>query len=215
MSQIENVILPQHPSPVAPQPWVDIDTLSGLLAAASASVDSDKAAAKACIQRAAELLGDCRSRDQRLFQSRPSPRGGFAAWRKTRVTAYVEANLGSQITVTDLARIVQLSTGYFFRAFRESFGESPLAYVARQRIRRSQQLMLSSRATLAQIAIDCGMFDQPHFTRVFRKLVGLNPSAWRREFSERTVSLPAPSRTPARVTAGIAPLLHQSEHVQL
>ena len=88
---------------------------------------------------------------------------------------------------------MRLSTGHFFRAFRKSFGEAPLAYVARRRIQRSQELMLGSRATLAQIALDCGMFDQPHFTRVFRRIVGLNPSVWRHEFSRQTVRAFPPS----------------------
>jgi AraC-like DNA-binding protein len=42
--------------------------------------------------------------------------------------------------------------------------------------------MLSSGAPLSQIALDCGLCDQAHFTRVFRRIVGMNPSIWRREF---------------------------------
>ena len=193
MGQIDNATLALRPFAGAVTPWIDVEALSNLLAAAAATVDSDKTKAKACIQRAEELLGTWRGRGQRLLQDRPVTRGGLAPWRKIRVSSYVEANLGSQIRVTDLARIVELSTGHFFRAFHESFGEPPLAFVARQRIRRSQQLMLSSRATLAQIAVDCGMFDQAHFTRVFRKIVGLNPSLWRREFGGRTQSLLPPN----------------------
>jgi AraC-like DNA-binding protein len=71
--------------------------------------------------------------------------------------------------------------GHFFRAFRESFGEPPFAHIARQRIQRAQSLMLSSRASLSQIAFDCGMCDQAHFTRVFRRVVGINPGVWRRQ----------------------------------
>ena len=210
MGQIDNATLPLRSFAGTVSPWIDVETLSNLLAAAAASVDSDKTKAKACIQRAEELLGSCRSRAQRLFEDRPVTRGGLAPWRKTRVSSYVEANLGSPITVTDLAHIAQLSTGHFFRAFRESFGEPPLAFVARQRIRRSQQLMLTSRATLAQIAVDCGMFDQAHFSRVFRKIVGLNPSVWRREFGARTQSLLAPNRATTSPTTAIAPLSLQS-----
>lgn len=188
MRPLSNTTVAPRPLAVEGLPWLDIDALLNLLAAVAASVDSDKATARACLRRAEELLGSCRNPGQRLSQHRYAARGGLAPWRKIRVTAYIETNLGSRITVTDLARIVGLSTGHFFRTFRASFGEPPLAYVARERIRRSQQLILSSGASLAQIAIDCGMSDQPHFTRVFRKIVGVNPSAWRREFAAKAVS---------------------------
>ena len=108
---------------------------------------------------------------------------GLAAWQVKRVAAFVEANIGENFRLGDLARIAQLSTGHFSRAFKESFGETPLGYVTRQRMRHAQAIMLSSRDPLAQIALDCGMCDQAHFTRVFRRIVGVNPAAWRRQFS--------------------------------
>ncbi|HWX37185.1 MAG TPA: helix-turn-helix transcriptional regulator, partial [Steroidobacteraceae bacterium] len=90
--------------------------------------------------------------------------------------------------VGDLARIARLSLGHFFRAYRESFGEPPLAHIARLRIQRAQSLMVRSEASLSQIALDCGMHDQSHFTRVFRRIVGTNPGIWRRQFSAADVN---------------------------
>jgi AraC family transcriptional regulator len=185
MTNKENAQAAPSSQAVGVASWVDIDTLIKLLRAASESVDSDTTAAKVCIKRAQELLDSFCSRAPRPVRERPATRGGLAPWLKIRVTAYIEANLGSRISASDLAGTLRLSTGHFFRAFRESFGEAPIAYITRQRIRRSQALMLNSRATLAQIAVDCGMFDQPHFTRVFRRIVGVNPSVWRREFAAK------------------------------
>jgi AraC-like DNA-binding protein len=93
----------------------------------------------------------------------------------------VEANIASNLRTADLAGLVGLSTSHFFRAFKESFGETPLAYITKQRMLRAQLIMRSSREPLSQIAIDCGMFDQAHLTRVFRKTVGVSPGAWRRQ----------------------------------
>ena len=42
-------------------------------------------------------------------------------------------------------------------------------------MRRCQELMLSSRASLSTIALGSGMCDQSHLTRVFRRIVGVNP----------------------------------------
>ena len=111
-----------------------------------------------------------------------SDRGGLAPWQAKRVAGYIETNINSNLRVAELARSVQLSAAHFCRKFRQSFGETPHAYITRQRMHRAQLIMLSSRQPLSQIALDCGMFDQAHFTRVFRRLVGINPSLWRRQF---------------------------------
>jgi AraC family transcriptional regulator len=105
--------------------------------------------------------------------------GGLAGWRVKRVAAFVESNMDSNIRIGDLARMVLLSTSHFCRAFKQTFGETPLRYIMRQRMRRAQAIMLCSRDSLAKIAIDCGMCDQAHFSRVFRRIVGVNPGAWR------------------------------------
>jgi len=109
-------------------------------------------------------------------------RGGLAPWQAKRVAAHIESNISRNLRVTDLAGLVQLSLGHFFRAFRVSFGQSPFAYVKARRIRHAQILMLNTRVPLSQVALDCGMYDQAHFTRVFRKVVGICPSVWRRQF---------------------------------
>jgi AraC family transcriptional regulator len=162
---------------IAGPPFVSA-ALSKLISVAAATLDSDRATARACIERAAELLGV-------TDEVRPVPvtlnRGGLAPWQQKQVAEYVAANIGSTIRVRDLASVARLSVGHFFRAFRESFGEPPFAHIARQRIQRAQSLMLSSRASLSQIAFDCGMSDQAHFTRVFRRIVGINPGVWRRQ----------------------------------
>jgi len=159
------------------------EALSKLISLAAATLDSDRATARACIERAAELL---RVTDEaRAAPAAAAIRGGLAPWQQRNVDAYVAAHIGSPIRVGDLARVARLSVGHFFRAFRESFGEPPFAHITRQRIRRAQSLMLSSRAALSQIAVDCGMCDQAHFTRVFRRIVGINPGVWRRQSSVR------------------------------
>jgi transcriptional regulator GlxA family with amidase domain len=159
--------------------------LEKLLTAAWAALDSDRDIAKACIQRAAELVGAFRSESKQPGPGSRVVRGGLACWQQKRLLTYVEVNIGSDIRISDLARLVALSTGHFFRAFRESFGEPPLSYVTKQRIRHAQELMLSSSTPLCQIALECGMCDQPHFTRVFRRIVGVNPAQWRRQTAVR------------------------------
>jgi AraC family transcriptional regulator len=107
-------------------------------------------------------------------------RGGLAPWQKRRVQDYIEGHLEVPIPVEDLAKRVSLSTSYFCRAFKESFGETPHAYIIRMRVERAQELMLTTPEPLCQIALACGLSDQAHFSRRFRQAIGTTPSAWRR-----------------------------------
>jgi AraC family transcriptional regulator len=157
------------------------DALASLLATATVAVDTDRRTAKTCIQRAAALLGIDLSLGGDGAAKRSRLQGGLARWQANLVTSYIEDKLDSSIRVTALAGVVQLSTSHFFRAFRKTFGETPVSYIRQQRIRRAQELMLTSRLPLSQVALECGMCDQPHLCRVFRRIVGVNPNAWRRQ----------------------------------
>jgi AraC family transcriptional regulator len=162
---------------------LDVVRLSKLIEAASVSLDGDRETAKSYMLRAAELLRDLRQARGAALTAFSCARRGLATWQRKRVVAYVEANIGTNIRASDLARIVRLSKGHFFRAFRESFGEPPMAYVVKQRVVLGQELMRKSRAPLSQIALACGMCDQPHFTRLFHRIVGVSPGLWRRQFA--------------------------------
>jgi len=151
-------------------------TLAKLIAAASAALDCDRDQAKAYMARAAALL-------EQEAHPRPAPRGGLAPWQARRIREYVASHLGTRIRTTDLAGVAQLSASHFTRAFKETFGETPIGYVSRQRMLYAQDLMLKSGERLSQIALTCGLCDQSHFTRVFRRKVGMSPRAWRRQFA--------------------------------
>jgi AraC family transcriptional regulator len=177
--------------PVASNHSFDVEGLIKLVEAACASLDSDCQRAKGCMQRAAEMLQSFREERRTAATAFSSVRGGLTAWQKQRVVAYVEANIGSRIRAADLARVVRLSKGHFFRAFRKSFGEPPMTYVVKRRVVHSQELICKSRAPLSEIALACGMCDQPHFTRIFHRVVGVSPGQWRREFAGGPAILPA------------------------
>ena len=172
------------------------ETPAGLLATATAVLDTDLDAAKTYIGRAAELLGLDLAKAAFLAPASSRPRGGLAPWQAKRLRAYIADNLASNIRADDLAAIVQLSTSHFFRAFRETFGQAPLAYIMHQRVLHAQEMMLNSRRPISNIALDCGMCDQPHFTRVFRRIVGLNPGAWRRQFAPASPAGTTPNNPP-------------------
>jgi AraC-like DNA-binding protein len=105
---------------------------------------------------------------------------GLAPWQIRRVLTYVDASLDTPIRNKDLAAVARLSEFHFNVAFRKSVGHSPHEYIIRRRMERAQGLMLSTDKALSEIAAECGLADQPHFTRLFRRFVGESPAAWRR-----------------------------------
>jgi len=107
-------------------------------------------------------------------------RKGLAPWRLHRVLTHIEANLDTQIRNKDLAAVAGLSLYHFNVAFRNSVGAPPHGYIMRRRVERAQGLMLTTEKPLSEIAIECGLADQPHLTRLFRRMVGVSPAAWRR-----------------------------------
>jgi AraC-like DNA-binding protein len=110
----------------------------------------------------------------------PRRKGELTAWQGTLVRSYIDSHLSSSISTTTLATLVQLSSGHFSRSFRYTFGETPREYIMRRRVLFSQRLMMDSRSTLAQVALEAGLHDQSHFCRTFRRIVGATPGAWRR-----------------------------------
>jgi AraC family transcriptional regulator len=161
-------------------------TLASLLATATVALNIDRRVTQNCIRRAAALLGIELSSGGDATTARPHLRGGLASWQAKRLRSYIEDNLDSTIRANDLAGVVRLSTSYFFRAFRKTFGETPVDYIMRRRMLRAQELMRKSRVSLSQVALECGMCDQAHFSRTFRRIVGTNPTVWRRQFLLRS-----------------------------
>jgi AraC family transcriptional regulator len=110
----------------------------------------------------------------------PFAPSGLTAWQRRRLSAHIDANLGTGLRMKDLATFLCLSYSHFCRQFRISFGIPPHLYVTRRRIELAQTLMLTTPASLSEIALACGMSDQSHLTRVFRRIIGATPHAWRR-----------------------------------
>jgi AraC family transcriptional regulator len=110
-------------------------------------------------------------------------KGGLASWQERKVRDHIDGNLDSSILVEDLADLVSLSAAHFCRAFKKSFCATPHAYIVQRRVMRAQELMRSTRSPLSQIALDCGFADQTHLSKLFRRLTGRTPNAWRRAYT--------------------------------
>jgi AraC family transcriptional regulator len=110
----------------------------------------------------------------------PTDRYGLSPWQERRVKEVMSASLDKDISVAQLASEVGLSTSHFARAFRKATGRPPHRWFLEQRIETAQGLLLNSQMSLGEIAEACGFSDQSHLTRVFARMVGISPGAWRR-----------------------------------
>jgi AraC family transcriptional regulator len=115
-----------------------------------------------------------------MMVPRSSARGGLAPWQERRVKEILAANLDGDISLTMLADDCHLSTGHFARAFRDSMGATPHQWLLHRRVEAAMALLRNSPLALSEVAVAAGFANQAHFTRVFSRVAGVTPGAWRR-----------------------------------
>ncbi len=147
--------------------------------------ETNRAMAWRCLSDASSLLAtESHERSTRLpLASVTLKRGGLSVWQAKRVLEYIEANLGSKVGITEISALVALSKSHFCRAFKQTLGMSPMAYVSSQRIERAKILITTTSERLSDIALACGFADQSHLNRTFTRMVGMSPGLWRRNTS--------------------------------
>lgn len=155
-----------------------------ILAEVEEALDRNAVAARRGLEQLQQLLRGlpgCSGEDHRIFEPEAEPaRGGLAPWQMKQVAEFVRVNLDDRIHVEDLARRARLSPSHFCRAFKVTTAETPHAYVMRRRLEKAQALMLETNESLCQIADACGLADQAHLTRLFRRHLNVTPFQWRR-----------------------------------
>lgn len=107
--------------------------------------------------------------------------GGLSSVNKRRVVDFIEANLSSSFTLSDLAILTDLSEFHFSRMFKVSFDYTPHQYVLGRRIELAKQLLINPQIPLVDLAFACGFSSQQHFSQQFKKRVGMTPLVFRRE----------------------------------
>jgi len=105
--------------------------------------------------------------------------GALAAWRARKVVQFIDSNLQQPIRVEDLARLAALSACQFSRSFHVRFGVTVCRYLALRRMELAKSQLLNTDRPLVEIALLCGMSDQSHFAKTFRRVVGTTPRQWR------------------------------------
>ena len=92
------------------------------------------------------------------------------------VCDYIEGHLDEKIRLDGLAALAGLSTDHFARAFHQSVGVPPHAYLLRRRLEQVEHMLRETQAPLSEIALATGFSDQSHLARHFRRWAGMSPS---------------------------------------
>lgn len=117
---------------------------------------------------------------------RPYDHAGQAPGEYRRLTAaceFVLSNYSEPIAIADLASRAHLSESQLLREFRRLFGMSPGDYILRVRLLMAKRRLETTSTPIGRIALECGFYDQSHFTRAFRAANGLSPRAHRVRFA--------------------------------
>ncbi|NTJ68312.1 AraC family transcriptional regulator [Agrobacterium rhizogenes] len=106
----------------------------------------------------------------------------FAADRSVMqiVIDHINANLDKPLPVDDLAKVSGLSRAHFSRVFAESEGVPPAEFVLQQRMQRAAKLLTKAAfIPVKEVAIMSGFDDANYFSKVFRRIYGINPTEFR------------------------------------
>jgi AraC-like DNA-binding protein len=167
---IESAVVATHESP--PSTYSLLHAVSALISAVNCALSGESSHARQYLSAACHSLESEPTGLSTMPVAQPRVpldkcRGGLAPWQIRCVLTHIEGHLSDNIHCEDLSELVNLSLSHFMRAFRDSFGCPPHAYVMKKRIERAQGLMLTTDSALGQIALECGLADQSHLSRLF------------------------------------------------
>jgi len=98
---------------------------------------------------------------------------------------YIEDGLSQPISLRELAALAGIGARHFERAFRQSTGCSPYAYVMERRLQRARDLLINlPELPIEQIALRLGFSSSSHFSSAFRRHTGLAPTEFRKTCSQ-------------------------------
>jgi AraC-like DNA-binding protein len=165
-----------------------------------------------CVAKATALLqAEC---ELGAASYQPAKRRDFLpAWKMTRVMTFIDANLDRSIRIEEMAGIAKLSCSHFSRAFRSTVGEAPSTFVIRRRVERAEKLILLTDKPLSQIALECGMADQSHLTKLFRRSYGMSPGKWRKlQHGSETATVEQELDEAAVLVSSVRPEIAEGRH---
>jgi AraC family transcriptional regulator len=108
-----------------------------------------------------------------------SPRAAMPARKLKVVLAYIEDNLGRDLSLSEIAQAAGVSTSHFKTLFRKAMGIPPHQYVIRRRVERAAAQLRMGDLPIGQIALENGFCHQSHLALHLRRVLGVTPQVIR------------------------------------
>ncbi|HEV8064349.1 MAG TPA: helix-turn-helix transcriptional regulator [Acidimicrobiales bacterium] len=108
-----------------------------------------------------------------------------------RVRDRIDREFAQPLNVEELARGAYMSAGHLSRQFRLAYGESPYGYLMTRRIERAMALLRRGDLSVTEVCFEVGCSSLGTFSTRFTELVGMPPSAYRRQASGETAGMPS------------------------
>jgi AraC-like DNA-binding protein len=96
-----------------------------------------------------------------------------------KMLQYIHVNIENHLSLDRLARDLNISVGYASDCFKKHMGIPVMRYVQKVKIERAKTLLLSTDKSILYIGILLGFYDQSHFSRAFKAMVGVSPTMYR------------------------------------
>ena len=110
----------------------------------------------------------------------PRPGGVLSKPRLRAVIDHIHERLDAELSLDHLAAVAHMSPYHFARLFKNSTGLPPHQYVIARRVERAKELLRGrDPLPLAEVAAETGFSSQSHFTRHFKRIVGVTPQRFR------------------------------------
>jgi AraC family transcriptional regulator len=106
--------------------------------------------------------------------------GGLSPTVLRRAIERLRSDSDADVSLAALAEDAGLSRFHFCRAFKESTGLSPHAWLRQHRLDQAMNMLRDTDASVVSVAAALGYSSQTAFAAAFRKLTGEAPSDWRR-----------------------------------
>jgi len=107
------------------------------------------------------------------------------AWAR-ELKEIIQDHIDTSLTLKEISKNLELNPSYLSREFSKYFEDMTFVdYIQKQRIDRAKELMSNDAYSLTEIAYLTGFSDQSHFTRMFNKITGQNPSEFRKKIKKK------------------------------
>ncbi|WP_026505143.1 AraC family transcriptional regulator [Butyrivibrio sp. NC3005] len=117
----------------------------------------------------------------------PEERLAISSKKKSlqQIKAYIDTSYTKKISLDELSSMFFINKFYLTRVFKEQYGISISNYILERRITKAKHLLRFSDTSLEDIGNEVGIVDANYFSRVFKKIEGITPSAYRNEWKQK------------------------------